>query len=34
MMSYSGGLVAVSAWRLLVEKIEDHYKHAPPPETR
>jgi hypothetical protein len=21
------------AWRLLVEKIEDHYKHAPPPET-
>jgi hypothetical protein len=21
------------AWRMLVEKIEDHYKHAPPPET-
>lgn len=21
------------AWRLLVEKIEDHYKHAPPQET-
>jgi hypothetical protein len=22
------------AWRMLVEKIEDHYKHASPPETR